>query len=235
MNIDKNSSYYERLEYAELAKLKTEYEELGFEIHEEYAVRVDSDRSLRCDLFMENKVTGEKIVYEVKARRKGIINEQTKALVERRREIKKAIPGVKFFMRVIEEPKKQENKFYGIENLIGYLLKFKHAKELHDKIPSEFVISNFRDVNLTSIKLERERMVLKGSAYAEIIFKINNEQNNSDLPDILYFNFTITTNDRFFLWDYPYFLHVSYFSEARDSIIDKGVKSEFVFDLQEFY
>jgi hypothetical protein len=235
MNIDKNSSYYERLEYAELAKLKTEYEGLGFEIQEEYLVPVSSNKNLRCDLFLQNKETGEKIVYEVKARRPGITKEQTKVLVERRKEIKKAIPGVKFFIRIIEEPKKQENNFYGIENLIGYLFKFKHGKELHEIIRSEFEISTIRELNLSTIKVEKEGMILKGSACAEIVFKINNDQNNSGLLDMVWFDFTINFNDWFFPWDYPFFSHLDYFSERRDPIIDKRVKSEFIFDLQEFY
>ena len=107
MKLNESSSFYERLEFAEAAKIKMEYSNLGFEINENYQIPSVS-RQLTCDLFLENKETGEKIVFEIKAKRGEGNKIQTESLVQRRKEIKKALPGVKFFVRVIEEPKKPE-------------------------------------------------------------------------------------------------------------------------------
>jgi hypothetical protein len=99
MEINEKSTYYERLEFAESAKLKEKYENLGFIVLENHILQTYKGKSLICDLYMTNTATGEKIIFEIKAKNNSQnIRHEIKSLVEKRKTLLKQAPGTKFYL-----------------------------------------------------------------------------------------------------------------------------------------
>jgi hypothetical protein len=88
----KIKSINECLEELEISKIAEEYPATDYIVIKDKRIK-----GLVLDLYVEHKCTGEKTVFEVKAKQK-LNKNSIKGIVEQRNLIKKVIPGVKFIL-----------------------------------------------------------------------------------------------------------------------------------------
>lgn len=160
-------TFGENLEFIEIAKLKLKYEELGFNFKSKYHVKINQDERFEIDAYAKNPITGEEIIFEVKAQ-SSLKKGDTEFLIKRRTKLLNRFPKAKFILVLAKETVRPEIE---VSDLNKMILDFIIENELNHIKKFVFQIKDFQisSINIDTIDFKDfSRIYLEG--YGNFVF-----------------------------------------------------------------
>jgi hypothetical protein len=216
-----DSSYLERLVYAEIAKVKSKYkDQLDYEVYENYLVEVGQETYI-YDLMVHEK-NGRRIFFEFKS---GNFSSTSKEMLDKKRQVQSKYQNAEFRL-VVVNPDIRKKSQIEIENFgeCIELIVIRDKNKIINHYSNFIEIIGIEEYNIIDFHLDKSVLKIKGNSLLKAKFEVKADDLNGTIVDTIPFSFTITLeNPKYDILHYPYLIQNLFERKRFKYLMEKSI------------